>query len=125
MYFCLTSCTCCNPARSLQQGYQKAGELATALDNLKWVTDYFIKCISDGTKEIVAQVGNGAQDHSIWGRPEDVKGPVPAYTVSPDRPGSDVVAAMGAALGAAAVAFKDTNPAYSARLLDASIKAYK
>jgi hypothetical protein len=32
---------------------------------------------------------------------------------------------MGAALAAAAVAFKDTNPAYSARLVDASIKAYK
>jgi endoglucanase len=124
MYFCLTSCTCCNPARSLQQGYQKAGEYANALDNLKWVTDYFIKCVGDGT-EIVVQVGNGAQDHSSWGRPEDVSGPVPVYTVNKDKPGADVVGAMGAALAAAAVAFKPTNAAYSARLLDAATKAYK
>ena len=106
------------------QGYVKAGQYETALDNLKWVTDYFIKCVGNGN-EIVAQVGNGQQDHAVWGRPEDVQGPVPAYTVTKDKPGSDVVGAMGAALAAASVAFKTANPAYSAKLLDAATKAYK
>ena len=101
-----------------------AGQYTAALDNIKWVTDYFIKCVGDGT-EIVVQVGNGAQDHGVWGRPEDIKGPVPAYAVTKDRPGSDAVGAMGAALGAAAVAFKGVNDAYSAQLAAAATKAYK
>ncbi len=106
------------------QGYVKAGQYQIALDNLKWVTDYFIKCVGNGN-EIVAQVGNGAQDHAVWGRPEDVSGSVPVYTLTKDRPGSDVVGAMGAALAAASVAFKGVDRAYSDRLLDAAIKAYK
>lgn len=72
-----------------------------------------------------SQVGNGAQDHGVWGRPEDVAGPVPVYVVTPENPGSDVVGAMGAALAAASVAFKKGNPKYSQELLEASIKAYK
>jgi hypothetical protein len=73
----------------------------------------------------VVQVGNSAQDHGVWGRPEDVAGPVPVYTVTPDKPGSDVVGAMGAALAAASVAFKGANPPYSDQLLAASLKAYR
>lgn len=38
------------------QGYYKAGQLGAALDNVKWVTDYFIKCIGNGQKDIVVQV---------------------------------------------------------------------
>ena len=49
------------PARA-SQGYKAAKQLDTALENIKWVTDYFIKCVGDGT-EIVGQVGNGNQDH--------------------------------------------------------------
>eukprot|EP00775_Hariotina_reticulata_P001323 gene1323-1667_t len=104
-------------------GYKAANQYNIALDNIKWVTDYFIKCVGDG-KSIVVQVGNGAQDHAIWGRPEDVKGPVPVYTVTPDKPGSDAVGAMGAALAAASQVFKTVNPGYSQQLLQASIKAY-
>lgn len=106
------------------QGYKISGDYSVALDNLKWVTDYFIKCVGDGT-EIVVQVGNGNQDHAVWGRPEDVIGAVPAYAVTKDRPGSDAVGAMGAALAAAAVAFQGTDKAYSAKLVDAATKAYK
>lgn len=71
------------------------------------------------------QVSNGAQDHGVWGRPEDVQGPVPVYGVTPEAPGSDVVGAMGAALAAASVAFKKVDPEYSEELLAASVKAYK
>lgn len=73
----------------------------------------------------IHQVGSGSQDHGIWGRPEDIKNPVPAYTVNPGSPGSDVVAAMGATLGAASVAFKRGNEEYSKELLSAAIKAYE
>jgi hypothetical protein len=43
------------PLLLLLQGYKKAGQYQTALANIKWVTDYFIKCIGDGNT-IVAQV---------------------------------------------------------------------
>jgi len=60
----------------------------------------------------------------VWGRPEDIKNPVPVYTVNPGSPGSDVVGAMGATLGAASVAFKRADEEYSKQLLDAAIKAF-
>lgn len=91
--------------------------------NLKWATDYFIKSIGNG-KSIVAQVGNGAQDHSSWTRPEDVVGPKPVYVVTPENPGSDVVGAMAAALAAASQAFVWKDAKYSATLLVAAKKAY-
>jgi endoglucanase len=104
-------------------GYQAAGQYLTALDNIKWVTDYFIKCVGDGS-EIVGQVGNGGQDHGVWGRPEDKTAPNPVYTLTKDRPGSDVVGAMAAALASASVVFEPVDPAYSAKLLAAALKAY-
>lgn len=45
-----------------KDGYIAAKQYQTALDNIKWVTDYFIKSVGDGS-EIVGQVGNGNQDH--------------------------------------------------------------
>jgi hypothetical protein len=39
-----------------EAGYKTAGQYKIALDNLKWVTDYFIKCIGDGETDIVVQV---------------------------------------------------------------------
>lgn len=45
---------CCTRA----QGFFKTGELAETLDNIKWATDYFLRCIIDANT-IVGQVGNG------------------------------------------------------------------
>jgi hypothetical protein len=39
-----------------EAGYKAAGEYTTALDSIKWVTDYFIKCVGDGKTDIVVQV---------------------------------------------------------------------
>jgi hypothetical protein len=60
----------------------------------------------------------------VWGRPEDKTQPNPVYVLSKDRPGSDVVGAMAAALASASVIFKDADPAYSAKLLASALKAY-
>jgi len=106
-----------------KDGYKASKQYDIALDNIKWVTDYFIKCVGDG-QEIVGQVGNGGQDHGVWGRPEDKTQPNPVYTLNKERPGSDVVGAMAAALGSASVVFKDKDPAYSAKLLAAALKAF-
>lgn len=108
----------------LLQGYKAAGQYDYALGNIKWASDYFIKCIGDGNS-IVVQVGNGNQDHANWDRPEDVKGPVPVYLVTPQAPGSDVVGAMAAALAAASAVFKTVDPKYSQQLLLAAQKGYE
>eukprot|EP00877_Chromochloris_zofingiensis_P004636 jgi/Chrzof1/14173/Cz08g28050.t1 len=107
-----------------REGYRKAGTLPETLANIRWANDYFIKCVGDGNT-IVAQVGNGGQDHSGWTRPEDVTGAVPVYVVTPSKPGSDVVGAMAASLAAASVIFTSTDYAYSVKLLAAALKAYK
>lgn len=57
-------------------------------------------------------------------RPEDKTDPNPVYTLTPDRPGSDVVAAMSAAMSIASVVFADVDAVYSAQLLASAQKAY-
>ena len=103
----------------------KAGQYENILDAIRWGNDYLIKCIGDGKSEIVVQVNSGVEDHKTWGHPEDLKGPLPVYTVSPKAPGSDVVGAMAAALAAASKVFAEEDAAYSKELLAAAIKAYK
>jgi hypothetical protein len=49
-----------------EAGYEAAGEYKAALDNVKWATDYFIKCIGDGKTDIVVQVrGFGRQSTAL------------------------------------------------------------
>jgi hypothetical protein len=55
-----TGAAVCTPAG--RQGYTAAGQYETALDNIRWATDYLMRCVGDGS-QIVAQVGNGQQDH--------------------------------------------------------------
>ncbi len=57
---------------------------------------------------ITAQVGNGHKDHSYWGRPEDMTIARPAYKVTANNPGSDVVGETAAALASASIVFKKT-----------------
>ena len=63
------------------------------------------------------QVGDVTLDHNYWGSPEDMTMSRPAYKVSPTAPGSDVAAESAAALAAASLAFKATDPVYAATLL--------
>ena len=54
---------------SFEAGYKAAGEWDNAVDQIKFVTDYLIRCHTS-KYEFYGQVGNGAVDHSYWGRPE-------------------------------------------------------
>ncbi|CAG2108742.1 unnamed protein product, partial [Medioppia subpectinata] len=98
--------------------YQKAGELDNALKAIKWGTDYFIKCHTSDT-EFYGQVGNGEEDHAVWGRPEEwPKSKVrPAYKVTTAHGGTDLLGETSAALAAASMAFNATDPNYSVTLL--------
>lgn len=63
------------------------------------------------------QVGDGYTDHYCWQRPEDMTTSRQAYKVDEKNPGSDVAGETAAALAAASIVFRRTNPHYSYLLL--------
>uniref|UniRef100_A0ACD5V9Z4 Uncharacterized protein n=1 Tax=Avena sativa TaxID=4498 RepID=A0ACD5V9Z4_AVESA len=93
-----------------------SGEFAHALESIKWGTDYFIKAHTQ-PDELWAEVGDGDTDHYCWQRPEDMTTSRQAYKVDRERPGSDVAGETAAALAAASMAFRATNPHYAHLLL--------
>ena len=70
----------------LLQGYAAAGQTDAALDSLRWIADYFVKN-HHGDLAFTGQIGNVAQDHSSWGRPEDMTGARPGFDLNPSAPG--------------------------------------
>ena len=108
--------------------YAQSGQMNYLLDNLKWVCDYFIKCDvldSNGdTLKFYGQVGQGSADHAWWGPPEVMTMARPSYAVTRTSPGSDLCGETAAALAAASILFKSSNPTYSATLLSHARKLY-
>ncbi|EEF32935.1 endoglucanase 11 [Ricinus communis] len=93
-----------------------AGEYEHALEAIKWGTDYFIKAHTH-PNVLWVQVGDGYTDHYCWQRPEDMTTSRQAYKVDANNPGSDVAGETAAALAAASIVFRKTNPHYSHLLL--------
>ncbi|KAE8724216.1 Endoglucanase 11 [Hibiscus syriacus] len=93
-----------------------AGELEQTLEAIKWGTDYFIK-EHTSPNVLWAEVGDGDTDHYCWQRPEDMTTSRQAYKIDQNNPGSDLAGETAAAMAAASIAFKKTNPHYSHLLL--------
>ncbi|XP_054820024.1 endoglucanase 11-like isoform X2 [Prosopis cineraria] len=93
-----------------------AGEYSHALEAIKWGTDYFIKAHTH-PHVLWAQVGDGGTDHYCWQRPEDMTTSRRAYKLDADNPGSEVAGETAAAMAAASIVFRRTNPHYSHLLL--------
>ncbi|HEY8344237.1 MAG TPA: glycoside hydrolase family 48 protein [Bacillota bacterium] len=106
-----------------RDAYAKAGQLEAILDNIKWATDYFIKCHT-GSNEFWGQVGNGGQDHAWWGPAEVMQMRRPAYKIDAANPGSDLAGETAAALAAASLIFRETDPAYAATCLSHAKQLY-
>lgn len=70
----------------------------------------------------MVQVGDANMDHRCWERPEDMDTARNVYKVTAQNPGSDVAAETAAALAAASIVFKDSNPSYSTQLLHTAMK---
>ncbi|KAK6177783.1 hypothetical protein SNE40_015817 [Patella caerulea] len=104
--------------------YTALGQINMALDSVKWELDYFLKCWIPSKQIYYYQVGDGDIDHKFWGRPEDMTMARPAFSVSPSKPGSDVAGQTAADFAAGSIAFKKTDPAYSAQLLQAAQSLY-
>lgn len=64
-----------------------SGEYETAVDAVKWATDYFLKC-HVSKNEFYGQVGDFYIDHKYWGRPEEMNMTRPAYKIDPEHPGN-------------------------------------
>ncbi|KAI3458532.1 hypothetical protein Pfo_015195 [Paulownia fortunei] len=80
-------------------------ELLNALRAVKWGTDFLIKAHPE-PNVLYAQ------------RPEDMTTPRAVYKIDEQHPGSDLAGESAAALAAAAISFKGSNPGYSSRLLN-------
>ncbi|GKC95669.1 endoglucanase 11-like protein [Tanacetum coccineum] len=93
-----------------------AGELHHAIEAVKWGTDYFIKAHTS-PNVLWAEVGDGDTDHYCWQRPEDMTTSRQAYRIDENNPGSDLAGEAAAAMAAASIVFKKTNPHYSHLLL--------
>jgi endoglucanase len=107
-----------------RDAYVKSQQLGPILDNIKWATDYFIKCHT-GPKEFYGQVGQGGQDHAWWGPAEVMPMRRPSFKVTAEKPGSDLVGETAAALAAASIAFRPTDPKYAAKLLEHAEQLYQ
>ncbi|NLD92238.1 MAG: endoglucanase [Fibrobacter sp.] len=92
--------------------YRKIGQWGYLLENLKWVTDYFIKCHT-ATDEFYGQVGVGMTDHVWWGAPEVFSKERPAFKISASKPGSDLASEAAATLAASSMLFRATDAAYA------------
>ncbi|KAH9793395.1 Endoglucanase 11 [Citrus sinensis] len=93
-----------------------AGELEHAFEAIKWGADYFIKAHTS-PNVLWAEVGDGDTDHYCWQRPEDMTTSRHAYKIDENNPGSDLAGETAAAMAAASIVFKKTNPHYSHLLL--------
>jgi len=106
-----------------RDAYESSCQLPAALENLRWVTDYFLKAHTD-RYELYGQVGNGTADHAWWGPAEVMPMARPAYKITAACPGSDLAGETAAALAASSLAFRPSDPAYADELLEHAVQLY-
>ena len=95
-----------------ESAYKEAGQLEYIMGDIRWITDYLIKCHPED-EVFYYQVGDGNADHSWWGPAEVMTMNRPSYKVTKDNPGSCVVGEAAAALASASVVFAKSDKAYS------------
>ena len=110
-----------------RSAYQQYGQLEYALDNVRWATDYLLKCHT-APNELYGQVGDGNQDHSYWIPAEVVHIHMPnrpSFKIDANNPGTDLACETAAALASASIIFQDTDPSYSQELLQHAEQLYE
>ncbi len=106
-----------------EEAYKRSGQWDILVRNLRYVTDYFIKCHT-APNEFYGQLGNGGLDHAFWGAPEVMVMDRPAYKIDEANPGTELAAETAAALAAVSILMKSEDPAYSATLLQHAEELY-
>ena len=107
-----------------EEAYKEAGQLEYVKGDIKWVTDYLMKCHPDDNTYYY-QVGDGGADHSWWGPAEAMSMSRPSYKVTRDNPGSAVSGEAAAALASASIVFAKSDKAYSDECLKHARSLFK
>lgn len=110
-------------ALEFEAGHKDAGQHDALLRNLRWINDYFIKA-HPSANVFYGQVGNGSTDHSWWGPVEVYPKAAPAYKIDATCGGSDLAGETAAAMAAASMVFKVSDPTYAATLLTHARQLY-
>ncbi|KAK9926418.1 hypothetical protein M0R45_023650 [Rubus argutus] len=108
----------------IEFGSSMANQIDNAKAAVRWSTDYLLKAATSTPGTLYVQVADPNMDHRCWERPEDMDTPRNVYKVSTQNPGSDVAAETAAALAAASIVFKDSDPSYSGKLLHTAMKVF-
>ena len=106
------------------QAYDESGQLAYALGDIRWITDYLIRCHPEDNVYYY-QVGDGSADHSWWGPCEVMTMNRPSYFVDSSNPGSAVSGEAAAALAAASIVFAPYDAEYSTLCLEHAQSLYE
>ena len=112
-----------------KDGYDSANQTEIFKRNIKWVTDYFIKC-HPSPNVFYSQVSEKGQDHNYWMPAEMVDvhpmyGVRKAHKLTTANPGTEITCETAAALASASIIFKDSDPSYSATLLSHAKELYE
>ncbi|KAJ6961067.1 hypothetical protein NC652_000936 [Populus alba x Populus x berolinensis] len=108
----------------IEFGSSMQNQIQNAKAAIRWSTDYLLKAATATPDTLYVQVGDPNMDHRCWERPEDMDTPRNAYKVTIQNPGSDVAAETAAALAAASIVFKESDPSYSTKLLHTAMKVF-
>jgi len=120
--------------------FEQTGQMDEFLENIKYITDYFIKCLIDGNPddpedfndfELYFDIGNtlGPKPsvHSVWCAPEVTNGYTvrEALRVNAEAPGPDIAAKMSAAMAAASMVFSSQGESeYAEMLFNKAVKLF-
>ncbi|KAL6502805.1 hypothetical protein OROHE_023973 [Orobanche hederae] len=100
------------------------GELGHAKDAIRWATNYLLKATAH-PDTIFVQVGDAGKDHACWERPEDMDTPRSVFKIDKNTPGTEVAAETAAALAAASLVFRRSDPNYSKTLARRAIRVFE
>ena len=108
----------------IPEAYEESGQLEYVLGDIRWVTDYLIRCHPEDDVYYY-QVGDGNADHSWWGPCEVMTMDRPSYYVDSSNPGSAAAGEAAAALASASIIFEEYDPEYSALCLEHAESLYE
>ncbi|KAJ6705347.1 ENDO-14-BETA-GLUCANASE [Salix purpurea] len=108
----------------IEFGSSMRNQITNAKEAIRWSTDYLLKATTATPDTLYVQVGDPNMDHRCWERPEDMDTPRNVYKITTQNPGSDVAAETAAALAAASIVFKESDPSYSTELLQTAMKVF-
>jgi endoglucanase len=108
-----------------RDAFEQAGQLDIILDEIKWTTDYLIKC-HPSENVFYFQCGLGVSDHGFWGPPEVIHLTTDRSSsrIDSSNPGSDVAGQSAAALAIASLIFEQTNSGYASTCLSHAQQLY-